>query len=382
MSWRIPLFKIYWHEQDIAAVADILRVGANWAIGTHVEEFERGLADYVGTQHAVVFNSGTSALHAVLMAYGVGPGDEVVVPSFTFIATANAALFVGARPVFAEIEDQTYGLDPDDVKKRITPKTKAIMPIHYGGCPCFTDALKHIAEDNGLVLIEDAAEAFGATIHGRKAGSFGDSSILSFCQNKIITTGEGGAVLTDCDDIYERCKLIRSHGRLDRADYFSSVDDPDYVALGYNFRMSNIVAGLGLSQLEKTEEIVEMRRANALYMDRKLSRIEEVAISGTPDGHRHVYQMYTIRLRGRPDMRDELRAWLAEQGIMTKVYFPPVHLTQFYRREFGYRGGELPETEKIASEVLTLPMYPMLTINEMDYIAERIEHFFAGGRRG
>ena len=177
MNWKIPLVKIYWDDQDIARVVSTIQRGMSWAIGPSIEQFERQIAEYIGTRYAVTFNSGTSALHAALLAYDIGPGDEVIVPSFTFIATANAPLFVGAKPTFAEIEDQTYGLDPEDVKRRITPRTKAILPIHYGGCPCLVRELKEIAEEHNLTLIEDAAEAFGAEIDGRKVGGFGDGYV-------------------------------------------------------------------------------------------------------------------------------------------------------------------------------------------------------------
>ena len=373
---NIPLFKIYWDEQDIAEITTAVRSGMSWAIGSNIEKFEKGIADYIGTKYAVVFNSGTSALHAALLTYELGEGAEVIVPSFTFIATANAALFVGAKPVFAEIEEETYGLDPVDVRKKITPRTRAIIPIHYGGCPCLVNELKQIVEEHGLILIEDAAEAFGAAINGKKVGSFGDAAILSFCQNKVITTGEGGAVVTNSSKVYEKLKLVRSHGRLETANYFYSTEYIDYMTLGYNFRMSNITASLGIAQLNKVDRIIEMRRKNAQYMTRILSPIRTITTPYAPNGFSHVYQMYTMRLRNA-NLRDSLMKHLSDNGIMTHIYFPPVHLTQFYRREFGYREGNLPITEKVASEVLTLPMYPTLTKEETDYIGVQISNFFA-----
>jgi len=373
---NIPLFKIYWDEQDIAEITTAVRSGVSWAIGSNIEKFEKGIAEYIGTKYAVVFNSGTSALHAALLTYELGEGAEVIVPSFTFIATANAALFVGAKPVFAEIEEETYGLDPVDVRRKITPKTRAIIPIHYGGCPCLVNELKQIVEEHGLILIEDAAEAFGAAINGKKVGSFGDAAILSFCQNKVITTGEGGAVVTNSSKVYEKLKLVRSHGRLETANYFYSTEYMDYMTLGYNFRMSNITASLGIAQLNKVDRIIEMRRKNAQYMTRMLSHISAITTPYAPNGFSHVYQMYTIRLRNA-NLRDSLMKHLSDSGIMTHVYFPPVHLTRFYRREFGYREGNLPITEKVASEVLTLPMYPTLTKEETDYIGAQISNFFA-----
>ena len=372
MMWKIPLFKIYWDEEDVQSVTEAIKAGMNWATGPNVGKFEELIAHYVGTKYAVTFNSGTSALHTALLAHEIKNGDEVIVPSFTFIATANAPLFVGANPVFADIEEETFGLDPEDVKEKITEKTKAIIPIHYGGCPCKIRELKEIAEDYGLILIEDAAESLGARIGDKKVGAFGDSTMLSFCQNKIITTGDGGALITDSKEIYEKLKLIRSHGRLETQDYFSSSEYMDYVTLGYNFRMSNITAALGIAQLKKIDRIIEMRRENAKYLTTTLKReIKEILTPASPRDYYNVYQMYTIRV----DRRDELMKHLADSGIMTKVYFLPVHLTHFYKNELGYM-CKLPVTEEISTQVLTLPMYPTLTKEERDYIVEEIKRFF------
>ena len=378
MDWKIPLFRIYWDHQDVEMVKAAIQKGMHWAIGPNIEEFERMLAECVGAKCALAFNSGTSALHAVLLACDIGQGDEVIVPSFTFIATANACLFVGATPVFADIEDRTYGLDPGDVEARITARTKAIMPVHYGGCPCRIRELQCVARKHGLLLIEDAAEALGATAGGKKAGSFGPAGVLSFCANKVVTTGEGGAVVCDSPGIYERLKLIRSHGRAETGNYFSSTEYMDYVALGYNFRMSDITAALGIAQLGKIDRLIEMRRRNAEMLSARLSRVEEIEVPHPPDDFFHVYQMYTIRVHQGKPTRDALSAYLAEKGIMTRVYFPPVHFTHFYRNELGY-DCELPVTERLAEQVLTLPMYPALEEGEMDYIADTIGAFFAGG---
>jgi len=373
MSWKIPLFKIYWDKEDIHAVSSAIEKGMFWAIGPHIEEFENGISNYIGGKYCAVFNSGTSALHAVLLAHGIGAGDEVIVPSFTFIATANAPLFVGAKPVFADIEDTTFGLDPEDVKEKITRKTKAILPVHYGGCPCQIRELKEIAAENNLLLIEDAAEAFGAEVDGQKVGTFGDAAVFSFCSNKIITTGEGGAVLTGSKRIYEKLGLARSHGRLESSNYFASPEYADYVELGYNFRMSNITAALGMAQLKKADKIIEMRRKNAKYLTKKLSSIDRIIPPSAPKGYFHVHQMYTIRLK--KGSRDNLSKHLTRKGITAKVFFHPVHLTHFYRKKLGYR-VKLPVTEGVSKQVLSLPLYPSLTREEMDYIAKTVEAFF------
>ena len=270
MNWKIPLFKIYWDESDVEKVTDSIKSGTYWAEGPSIQEFESLLANYVGTKYCVTFNSGTSAQHAAMLAYGIREWDEVIVPSFTFISTANAPLFVGAKPVFADIEDMTFGLDPDSVMEKISSRTKAIMPIHYGGCPCRIKALCEIAEDHNLILIEDAAEALGASIENRKVGTFGDSAMLSFCQNKVITTGEGGALVMDSEKMYHKLKLIRSHGRADNSQYFSSTASMDYISLGYNFRMSSITASLGISQIKKIDAIIQKRRENASYLTTRL----------------------------------------------------------------------------------------------------------------
>jgi perosamine synthetase len=372
MAWKIPLFRIYWDQNDIEAVTAAINAGENWAIGPNVEIFEKELSSYIGSKYALSFNSGTSALHALLLSYDI-KNYEVIVPSFTFIATANAPLFVGGKPVFADIEEKTFGLNPEDVKKKITARTKAIIPIHYGGSPCLINQLKEIANDNNILLIEDAAESLGAKLNGAKVGTFGEATILSFCQNKIISTGEGGAIVTNSQDLYEKLKLIRSHGRLENQNYFSTTAFMDYVSLGYNFRMSNITAALGNSQLKKIERIISLRQQNARYLSEKLKNVNEVTLPFQPIGFEHVYQLYTIQVNS--NMRDQLMEHLATKGIMTKVYFPPVHLSDFYRNTLKYN-CELPITEKIAKQTLSLPMYPTLKKEEIEFIVSEIKNFF------
>jgi len=374
MTWNIPLFKMYWDQNDIETVNTALRSGMNWAVGSNVTQFESELANYIGTQYCLTFNSGTSALHAGLIAHGISSGDEVIVPSFTFIATANAPKFVGAKPVFADIEESTLGLSPESVIEHITPKTKAIIPVHYGGCPCRIRELREIADDHNLVLIEDAAEAFGTSIDGKMVGSYGDSAMLSFCQNKVITTGEGGALVTDSRDLYEKVKLVRSHGRLETADYFSSSECMDYVTLGYNFRLSNISASLGLAQLRKVEAMIEMRtRISEMYTSLLRTNVPVASPVSAPNGYKHVHQLYSIRV---PD-RDGLMQFLTEHGIMTKIYFPPVHLTHYYHHELRYRVS-LPVTERVSKDIVSLPIYPGMPVEDVEKVVQVISEYYGG----
>jgi len=373
MTWKIPLFKIYFDETDITNVTDTIRSGQNWAVGANIEKFELGLSEYIGSKYCTTFNSGTSALHALLMAYGLGKGDEVIVPSFTFIATANSPLFVGAKPVFADIEEETYGLDPQDVMERISSKTRVIMPIHYGGCPCKIRELREIAQDHNLLLIEDAAESLGATIGNKKVGTFGDAGMISFCQNKIISSGEGGAIVTDSKDTFEKLKLIRSHGRLETSDYFSSTDIFDYITLGFNLRMSNIAAALGVAQLNKVNKIINMRRDLAKVYTEKLSKLGgNIRFNKVPSDYSQVHQLFSLRAQ----KRDALIQYLANKGIMSKIYFSPIHSTHFYKNLLKYV-PHLPVTQKVSSEIISLPFYPTMPLTDLNFVVNSIKQFYS-----
>lgn len=372
----IPLFKIYWDKKDISKISKVIASGKNWAVGDNIEKFEEILAKYTGRQYAVVFNSGTSAQHALMLALGFKEGDEIIVPSFTFISTANCVLFVKAKPIFADINKGNLGLDPEDVIKKITPKTKAIMPIHYGGNVCAIEKLKEIAKKNNIILIEDAAESLGATINSKMVGSFSDHAILSFCQNKIVTTGEGGAILTDSKEVYQKLKLLRSHGRCGDNAYFESNYNPDYITLGFNWRMSNIAASLGIAQMAKIEKIIKLRRKAADYYNKNLKKIKGVSLIQQEKNIKEVYQMYTIIIDGGLAKREALKRFLEDKGIACKVYFSPVHLTSFYKKELNSKQGDLPVTEEMADKVLSLPIYPTITKSELKYITNQIKTFF------
>jgi dTDP-4-amino-4,6-dideoxygalactose transaminase len=377
-SWKVPLYKVFWDRDDLQAATEVIKRGTFWTGGPEIEEFEKAVGKYVGRKYAVAFNSGTSALHAIMLACKIGPGDEVIVPSFTFIATANTPLFTGATPSFADIEPESFALDVEKVSRILDGNVKAVMPIHCGGMPCRDiELLRELTQRHKIFLIEDAAEALGSTINGTNVGSFGDAAMFSFCGNKIITTGEGGIVVTDSGDVYERLKLVRSHGRLESEPYFLTTKTLDYIELGYNWRMPSIIAALGLSQLKKLEKVISMRQEWAAYYSNGLKKISWIKVPDPPKNFRHVYQMYTIRVILGRKVRDALREFLVSKGIMTKVYFDPVHLTYFYREKFGHREGELPATEQISGEVLTLPIYPTMTKEEIDYVINCITEFAA-----
>ena len=374
-NWKIPLYKIYTDEEDVNLITKIIKRGSNWAIGPEIEEFENAISNYVGVDYCTVLNSGTSSLHATLLAYGLGSGDEILVPSFSFVSTANSVLFVDATPSFVDIEEKTFGLNPELIKEKISPATKAIIPMDYGGVSCQISEIKEHAENNNLLLIEDGAESLGSSVGGKKVGSISDATIFSFCGNKVLTTGEGGAVVTNQKNIYDKIKLIRSHGRLDQTNYFENPSSSQYLDLGYNWRMSSITAALGLTQLSKLEKIIKMRKNNAHYLSSKLSKLSQIKVPISPNGYDHIYQMYTIRLPDK-STRDSLHDFLTERQIFSKVYFTPIHNTSFYRQKFGNNGNLLPITEKISEQVLTLPLYPNMTAEEKDLLVETIYEFF------
>jgi len=376
MNWKIPLFKIYWDDEDIAAVTKVIKRGTYWTGGEEVQQLEEDIASFIDRKYALTFNSGTSALHADLLAHGITSG-EVIVPSFTFIATANTVVLAGATPVFADIEEESYGLDPEDVKEKITAKTKAIMPVHYGGSCCkYIKALRDIADDHHLVLIEDAAESLGAKMDNQMVGNFGHSSMFSFCQNKIITGGEGGVIATDDKEVYKQLQLIRSHGRVEgKEGYFTTTKELDYIQAGHNYRMSSLTAALILSQFRKMESIIKMRREKARQLTQQLASLKELHLPQENSKERHVYQMYTIRVDNY-SIREKLQHYLSKSGIMTKVYFEPLHLKTYYKQQFKYTKGHLPKTEEVAKQVLSLPIFPTLTADEIAYMTKIIQDYF------
>lgn len=364
MTEKIPLFEIPWDETDISNAVESLSRGSYWAKGPFVDEFEAGLESYFGVDHAVSTNSGTTALVAALKACDIGPGDEVIVPSFTFIATANVVKLVGAEPVFTDIELDTFGLDPQSVAAKITDDTAAILPVHVYGTPCRIHDLRTIADENDLWLIEDTAEAFGATADGELAGTVGDIAALSFCQNKILPTGEGGAVISDDSPLAKAASQFCNHGRVE-GDYFESVDSGTYETVGSNYRMSDLVAAVGVAQLSKVDDLINSRQEIATQYHERFSTTDEVDTHQPIKGNDHVYQLYSVLFENEAT-RERVTKALIDADISCKVYWdPPVHKSEAY---VSAEGNRLPQTQYVSNRVLSLPMYPSLSLGDVNRV--------------
>jgi len=340
-------------EGEKKAVAEVLDSGVI-AQGPKVGEFEQRFAEYVGVEYAVAVSSGTAALHVALLAHGLGVGDEIITSPFTFIASSNAVLFTGAKPVFADIEEDTFNLDPEKVKEKITPNTKAILPIHLFGHPADMGAYVDLAADHGLALIEDACQAHGATYKGEKVGSFG-SGCFSFYPTKNMTTGEGGMITTDDKIIDRRSRSIRQHG----------MSKPyTHEVLGHNFRTTDIAAAIGLEQLTKLNGYNKARRDNAKYLMDNIS--SDLVLPVQRRDCFHVFHQFTVRVRGRDEAVEKLRS----EGVGCGIYYPtPSHRQPLYVG-LGYGGESYPVAQKAAGEVLSLPVHPKLKNEDLDKIVK------------
>ena len=365
----IPIAKPLIGDEELNAVSRVLRSGM-LAQGSEVESLENEFAEYVGVDHAVAVANGTVALDLILKAYKITRGDEVITTPFSFIATSNSILYQGARPIFADIDPNTYTIDPEKVLELVTPRTKAIIAVHLYGHPAEIKPLRDIAEDHGLVLIEDAAQAHGAMYKGTRTGSLGDSAAFSFYATKNMTCGEGGMVTTNDRRIAEKIKLLRNHGQ--QSKYF-------HVELGYNLRMTNIQAAIARVQLKKLDTMNEARRRNAALLTRFLASIKSIKLPEESPWAFHVYHQYVIRVKP-PFSRDKLKEFLELKGIQTAVHYPMVIPDQPLYKKLGIKcPKECPEARKAASEVLSLPVHPSLSNEDIKYIADSLFTLFDGG---
>ncbi len=350
-------------EADIQAVVEVLR--GDWlTTGPAVRAFEEAVAGYLGTREAVAVNSGTAALHAAAFAAGIGPGDEVIVPALTFAATSNCVLYLGGRPVFADVRPGTLNLDPEDVARKITPRTRAIIPVDYTGQPCEHDAIRALADEHGLVVIEDAAHALGATYRGRMVGTLHEMTTLSFHPVKHITTGEGGMIVTDNPELAAQMRAFRTHGIT--ADFRQRAEAGSWVyemvALGYNYRLPDVLCALGLHQLEKLDGWLARRREIAARYTEAFADLDEITLLDVlpetePAWHLFMIELNLERLRvGRKEVFAALRA----ENIGVNVHYIPVYWHPYYQ-EMGYERGLCPVTEAAYERLITLPMFAALT---------------------
>lgn len=366
---KIPLCVPNTGKEELAAIEETMKSG--WLTdGPKNAEFEEKFAEYIGVKRAVTLNSCTSALQLALEVLSIK--GEVILPSFTFVASANAVVKAGAVPVFAEIDYDTCNINAEDIVKKITKRTQALMVVHFAGQSCSMDKIMDIAQRYNLKVIEDSAETIGGTYKESKTGSFA-IGCFSFFPTKNMTTGEGGILTTNDDRVADKVKTLAGHGIAKGAYKRERENEPwfrEASMAGYNYRMSSILAAIGIEQLKKIDVMNENRRENAAYLNKKLN-FDEIDLPEEAQNCKHVYQMYTIKLKNVN--RTKFIMGLREKGIMASVHFtPPVHLQDYYMNTYNHKKGDLPVTEQVAETIVTLPMYPQLTREELDYMVSSI----------
>jgi perosamine synthetase len=358
----IPIARPLLGEEEKQAVMEVLDSGI-LAQGPKVAAFEHAFAEYTGRAHGVATSSGTTALHTALLAHGIGPGDEVIIPPITFFASASTVIMCGARPVFADVEEETYNMDPERMAEAVTPKTKAVMPVHMYGQTADMGPILETAEENGLLVVEDACEAHGARYGNRRAGALGDSSCFSFYPTKNITTGEGGMVLSDAEEFAGRCRLIRSHGAGEK-----------YVheTLGYNYRMTEIAAAIGLEQLKKLDAFVAARRRNAAMLTEGLRGIPGITPPREGKDRVHAYYQYIVRVTGdHPLSRDAFVAALNKRGVGCRPAYPIPLNRQKAMVDRGL-GASCPVGESLLPQMAELPVHPGVTEEDVGTILKAV----------
>ncbi|MDB4285821.1 DegT/DnrJ/EryC1/StrS family aminotransferase [bacterium] len=361
---KVPLSSPLIGEEEIEAVVDVLR-SSQLSLGPQTEAFEKAFAKTMGSKYAIAVNSGTSGLHLVVRSLGISDGDEVITTPFSFIASSNCILFERATPVFVDVEYDTFNIDPAKIEAAITPKTKAILPVHVFGQSANMTAIMDIAKRHNLYVIEDACESPLATHHGKIVGTFGECGVYGFYPNKQMTTGEGGMIITDNPEIERLCKSYRNQGRGDSMQWLS------FARLGYNYRISELTAALGVVQTRKLPEIVRQRAAVADMYFERLKGIGGIKLSYPQPENEQSWFVFGVRVNA--EIRDELIKRLNADGIQSKAYFAPsIHLQDFYMEEFGYKEGDYPVSERLSREMLILPFFTMLNEEQVDYVVETL----------
>ncbi|WML46080.1 UDP-4-amino-4,6-dideoxy-N-acetyl-beta-L-altrosamine transaminase [Neobacillus sp. PS3-40] len=371
----LPYGRQWIDDKDIQAVVEVLK-GDYLTTGPNINQFEQAVADYVEAKYAVAFSNGTAALHGACFAAGIGDGDEVITTPMTFAASANCVLYQGGAPVFADIDEHTYNIDPIEIEKKITEKTKAIIPVDFTGQPVHLDSILEIAKKHNLIVIEDAAHALGATYKGRKVGSISDMTMFSFHPVKHITTGEGGIITTNNREYYEKLLQFRSHGITRDPDIMIRNEGPWYYEmqfLGYNYRMTDLQAALGISQLSKIDRFVELRKKYVSMYNDAFKDLHAIQIPYQVKDGSSSWHLYIIRLKREKLLvsRKQIFEALLNENIGVNVHYIPVHLQPYYQK-LGYQRGICPNAEKLYEEIITLPLFPAMTEDDVQDVIKAV----------
>lgn len=363
---KIVVSKPYLDGKERKAVMDVLKSGM-LAQGPKVAELEKRFAEKMGTKYCVALNSGTAALHAGLYGLGVEQGHEVITTPFTFVATANPSIMLGAKPVFVDIDEKTFNIDVNKINEKITSKTKAILPVHlYGRC-CDMDEINKIASEKNLVVLEDACQSHNAKYKGKHSGNLGHAGAFSLYATKNMMSGEGGLLTTNSEEVCDRTKRFRQHGMRQSGDYA-------YIDLGYNYRLTDVLASIALVQLDRLDKFTLKRQKNAKYLLRNLAGIKGLVLPNIDKDYEHCWHQFTIRITPEfPITRDEFVAKLKEQETFVGIYYPkPLHLHPHFQK-LGYKEGDFPVAEKLAKEVVSLPIHPLLTKEDLNRMTDVIK---------
>lgn len=367
MAKKIPYGHQWIDKKDIANVVKILK--SDWLTqGPEIEKFEKAVARFCGAKYACAVSSGTAGLYIAYKAAGIKDGDEVITTPLTFAATSNMMALLGAKPVFVDIDPETLNINSEDIKTKINGKTKAIVPVDFAGHPCDYDKILKIAKENNLLVIEDACHALGAEYKGRKIGSISDLTVLSFHPVKHITTGEGGMVLTNNEELYKRLKLFRNHGIVKKPEngaWYYEIEEPSF-----NFRITDFQSALGNSQLKKLNQFIQKRRNIVKIYQKELRNVKSIKLPVEKDSVKHAWHLYPIQVSGN---RREIFDALQKNGIGCQVHYIPLHLHPFYKSKFGYKKGDFPKAENYYEKAITLPLFPAMTLSQISKVVKEVK---------